>query len=380
MSNTDSNPLEESPDYGLQLFEVVHQKVGINDLLKPLKIIVNDNLGTVNKAAFDILNECAGIVGKYIFLARHLYHYIKRMYDPAVDPEDKYFHLEDQYTEVELEVIHSLLLARMGMVKQAINTLRRSFEAAVYGSFLCTTFSSNVYFPGSNEKQGNPFVSLMGRGHWATGGTNLQLRSGDLQSLVDKVTEQEQKSRTQAEKDIYSEFTEYYLENLCKRVCGDHSSPDNHLIYSLPTQSECMVCSKQTHLVLVEKSVTMDLMIAVVKAKLKRKGSDSFIKVNDLYAQLSAYVHPNPKYHQHRPEFDISHLTEWRQMLQDTLMVLTWMYVRSMQYIGYDEPNTTTLMDTNQYDIARIALQNLLNGICAIIGQDFNEKEGKCQP
>ena len=118
-------------------------------------------------------------------------------------------------------------------------------------------------------------------------------------------------------------------------------------------------------------------MIAIIKAKLRRK-SDSFINTNNLYARLSAYVHPNPKHHQHVPDFDINHLGEWKQILQDTVRVLTWLYVRSIQYIGYDEPHTLALMDANQYDISRITLQNLLSGICAVIGKRYlKEHEGK---
>jgi hypothetical protein len=69
----------------------------------------------------------------------------------------------------------------------------------------------------------------------------------------------------------------------------------------------------------------------------------------DLYARLSTYLHPNPKCHQHTPEFSINHLREWKEILLCTIRVLSWLYVRSIQYIGYDEQNTTSLMEANQY-------------------------------
>jgi hypothetical protein len=140
----------------MKLFRLVHQKVGINDLLNSLKMTVNDNLGAVNKKVFDLLNEGAEIAGKYIFLERHFYYYIKDYYNPKDDPEENYFHIRDQFTEAELEVVHSLLLARVGMVKQAINILRRSFEAAIYGSFLCTTFSSDSHYLGTTRIKAIP--------------------------------------------------------------------------------------------------------------------------------------------------------------------------------------------------------------------------------
>jgi hypothetical protein len=234
----------------------------------------------------------------------------------------------------------------------------------IYGSFLCTTFSSDSCHLGCSKDKGNPFVSLMGEGLWATGGTDSQLRHSDLKPIITEVSEQNQISKSQARQDILSGFTEYYLNRLCKRVCRDHSGLNDYLIYSLTSQNVCANCKKQTSLVLVEKSVTMDLMIAIINEKLRRLNSDSFIKTNDLYARLSTYVHPNPKHHQHILGFDVEDLVEWKQILLDTVRVLIWIYMRSIQYIGYDEPLTTTLLNANQYDISRITLQKLLSDIC----------------
>jgi hypothetical protein len=59
------------------------------------------------KRLFDILNEGAEIVSKYIFLESHVYFYIKDNLNPKDDdPEESYFHIADQFMEVKLEVIN----------------------------------------------------------------------------------------------------------------------------------------------------------------------------------------------------------------------------------------------------------------------------------
>ncbi len=117
-------------------------------------------------------------------------------------------------------------------------------------SFLCTTFSSDSHYLGSDEdNKGNPFVSLMGEGLWATGGTDPQLRLSDLQPIISEVSERDRISKTQARQNILSRFTEYYLEHLCKPVCKYHSGSNNYLIYSLTSQKECTICKERTSLV-----------------------------------------------------------------------------------------------------------------------------------
>jgi hypothetical protein len=82
MSNAESNSPEEFPSYGLELFKLVHRKIGINDLLNSLNVTVNDNLGTVSKGIIDLLDEGAEIAGKYIFLTIEAYLQACECYQP----------------------------------------------------------------------------------------------------------------------------------------------------------------------------------------------------------------------------------------------------------------------------------------------------------
>jgi hypothetical protein len=365
--------MKEPTSYENELHLLTHFKTDIDKILIPLKVRVNDELRIQNKRCIATLDKGAELAAKYIFLEKHFSLYIDEIFKTKTYPGDNYFHIKDQFQEAKLEVIHSLLLARVGMLKQAINTLRRCFEAAVYGSFYCTTSSyGNIHYLGSTRVKRNPFVVLTGYGLWAARAGNFSVRFSELKPVIKNISNQKNISKRQSTHLILSNFTEYYLENFSKPLCKNHYGIDKNLLYSLSSSNSksCEVCGTQTCAVLVERPITVGLMIAVLDVKLRRN-TDSFIDMDNLYAKLSTFVHPNPASHQHEPDFKLSDIRKWLHLMQETLRVMIWLYVRSIQCIGYDEAHTTTLIDAKKYDLSKVRLNDLITGICKKIGDKY---------
>ena len=328
--------------------------------LKPLHIKINDNTRVKNRTAYSLIEKGVGYASKYIFITLHISYYIDTVFKPPRCYNDAYFHIRDQHNEAKLEVIHSVLLARLGMPHQAINVLRRSFEAAIYGSFFATTF-----YYGLKGEVVNPFVLLMDSDLWVSRYASSAIRMKDLKDLIDDLSKKSCISNNQSKIRILTEFTDYYLMQICNPICDEHYGREMGPICQIQNDLNirCHVCNKVTSNVLLEKPVTTDLMIDLIDSKLKRKGLDGIINLKSLYNALSPMVHPNPEGHQHTPSFAVGELKGWLMRLRETLTILVWLYVRTIEYVGYKEETTVNLMDSHQFDLARLKLAEL-KSIC----------------
>ncbi|HEY4673669.1 MAG TPA: hypothetical protein VIH03_05845 [Nitrososphaerales archaeon] len=364
-------------EYDVKLFRSLHHDVDIDRLLGFLHAKIDDSLRQTNSNAMRILDQGARLAAKCMFLIRHYDYYIRHQYKPRIHPSEDWFHLQDQFREVQLEMIHSLLAARIGMVKQAINVLRRCFELGVYGSF----YSTASYVNDDGTKV-NPFIMLTGTGHWAKLMSNKAVRLKDIERIIDELRKNDNLSKGEAEKEVLVNFPKYYILRFTLPYCDEHKPKDNPidqfriLNVDLPPfwgKMFCIACNKEAHVVLLEKPLTTKLMIAIIDAKFRNKVRESQMDMQGLYGELSRFLHPNPESHQHHPNFDLKSLELWLALLTQTLHAIIWLYARSLEYIGYDEKTTTALLNSKEYNLHSISLGELLVTICSKVGEQYNQ-------
>ncbi len=358
--------------YDIGLFKLLHAKVNIDGLLSFLNVRVEDSLRNDNPKAMEILNRGASLAAKCMFLILHYDYYVGNKYRPKVDPSEDYFHIKDQFREVQLETMHSLLTVRIGMVKQAITILRRCFELSVYGSFYSTSSYAN-----NDGTKINPFVYLVGAGLWSHRMGDKPLGLRQIQDIVEEIRTNDNLAKGQAEKEVLRNFTKYYILRLTTPYCEEHHKERKirkELLLKIDVLVECYKCGKETHTVVIDRPLTTKLMIAILDARFRDYSNNYQINMNELYTRLSRFVHPNPESHQHRPEFELENLVQWLLLLTDTLRTITWLYAKSLQDLGYDEKTTTELLNERGYDLNRISLNELLVTICSKVGEQYNQK------
>ncbi len=368
--------MSEQKSFYVRLYELVHDVVDSDKLLKLFNAQVNDGLKNENPKAVRILDEGAEIIGKFIFTAQHLGEYfedkVKEAGKNPDDPNVDWWHLRDQLSEVWIEALHSVLAARTGLVKPATNILRRCYELAVYGTFYSSTFIKLT-----NGKDINPFVELSGYGLWVK---NIGKRVGrkELDSIVDAIKNKTNMQSADARRELYSNFTRHYLQEICEGLCDEHRGKkpsDDGVLMTLDTSFNflCSKCGKQTSVVFVEKTVPLETMLDIIKVKLNLV-DDYGSEIKLLYDDLSALVHPNNPGHQHSPEFKIKDLEKWLDTLKRVLRLSLVFYSRGLSYIGYRDEETFSLLEERKYELDKITLRELYFAICQKIGAKFNEK------
>jgi hypothetical protein len=339
--------MTRSKEFRNHIFEISHYSCNASVLLSPFKIEFNDRLDKKYKRYISLLDNGARIIGKFIFLKEHLDRYVHRVYHLHDDPSESYYHIDDQVSESYMALLHSIMLARIGLVLDAITTLRRSFEAAVYGSFFATTF---VIIDDENY---NPFVQFVAKNNHFM---SSPIRYMDLKEIIHSLKKQKSIPRDKATEVILTDFSNYYLNNFCNPRCKNHYNKKQDPICSLGSavSRKCDICQNRTSEVIVERSVTFDLMIGVIEAKLNNR----IFKFNmiKLYSDLSRYVHPNYQSHQHEPKFNVTELKEWLRHLKNTVNTIIWLYIDTLKYIGYQETETNKLMNSKKYDLNGILI------------------------
>jgi hypothetical protein len=365
------------------MHKIVHHEVDIDKLLTELNVKVDDKLRTEKSDVIKILDDGAKIVAKFIFIERHFdYYFSEEILTKKIVSEDffriNFLHLYDQLREVKIEALHSLLTARVGMIKQATNTLRRCFELALYGVFYGITFETLT--GGENI---NPFVIMAGTGIWSENIGSMAILRREIDEIIKEIKKKEGISTSDAYKKLYIDFTRYYLLKFCPAYCQNHYAKafelakEKRAVVQLDStfQLLCTECSKSANAVLIERPVPHKVMMEVVEAKLRKPTEVLTFEINNLYSELSAFVHPNPTSHQHEPDYKLKDLTLWLEFLNKTLGLSIWFYVRGLSYIGHSEKETFGLLESKNYDLNKLTLQELLDSICAKIGDKYIKKK-----
>lgn len=356
-------------DFDTRLFHLVHEDIRAENLLNLFQLRFYDNFRTNHRNMASILDRGTKLVAKHVFILEHYRYYVQRKFDPNLDFRHYYFHIVDQHDEARLELVGSILLARIGMINQAVNALRRAVEAGVY----CSFFSTGSWYKDRMSWE-NPFVQLLEKGLWGSRSRNAIkmasfLRNDDVKSIISK----NNLSRKQAELRILSEFTEYYLRYLCNPICHNHYNRRRDIVCSIPKgiHKKCAKCKGEASYVTVEYPITIGLMISATDIRLRKKG-DRIANLKSLYSDLSYFIHPNPESHQHTPEYNITSLNEWLELLAKTVNVLSWLYIRANEYIGYREDMLSVLLDSSKYDLKKITLNQLSKILCKLIDNYIN--------
>lgn len=359
-----------------RLYELVHDTVDSDQLLKLMGVEPVDGLEEKNPDVARIIDEGAGIIGKFVFVAQHLDQYFgNKAEDSGKNPKDPHtdiWHMQDQLSEVWIEALHSLLAVRVGLVKQGISSLRRCYELSVYGTFFSTTF---VKLDGGREI--NPFVELSGRGLWVKN-MRKKLRQNEIQGIEKQIGTEKGLRPDAAKHEMFSNFTRYYLRKFCSNVCDEHTkenSPHNAVVLEFDQSFElkCVKCGEPAISVVVNRPIAMGTMASVVEVKLDIM--DEFRReISELYYELSALLHPNNPGHQHEPKFEMITLTNWLAMLSRILRLSLIFYSRGLAYIGYKDEETFSLLERRKYELDKISLKELYFAICEKLGREFEER------
>jgi len=214
----------EETSFDVRMHKAVHHEIDTETLLKELKVKFSDDLSNESSTVPTLLNNATKIISKFIFIERHFDYYFSDIVKPKVTKGDDFYiidwvHLWDQLREVKVESLHSLLNARIGLLVQATNTLRRCFELSLYGAFFAITF-----YELENGEKINPFVIMSGSGIWSENiGGNVVTRR-ELDDLVKKIKTEESISKSRAREKLNENFTWYYLSEFCKKYCQNHHS------------------------------------------------------------------------------------------------------------------------------------------------------------
>jgi len=372
----------EKESFDSRMHRVVHHEVDVETLLKELKVKFSYDLSKESPTVRTLLHNATKIVSKFIFIERHFDYYYSEIVKPKVTKGDDFYtidwvHLWDQLREVKIESLHSLLNARIGMLVQATNTLRRCFELSLYAAFFATTF-----YELEDGTKINPFVVMSGTGIWSENiGGNVVARR-ELDDLVKKIKAEKSISKREARGKINENFTWYYLSEICKKYCKNHhqnaldEALDPRAVMKVDSKFtlECDICQNSAEYVLVEKPPRLKTMMEVVAQKLKTLGIFELDDIGSLYKSLSIYLHPNPTSHQHEPEYKIHDLKTWLELLELTLGFSVWLYTKGMAYLGYKEIQSFSIFEKKDYDLKKITLEDLKDSICRQIGEKYNKK------
>ena len=357
-------------DIDQSLYELFHKNsIKIEDLLHLLKIRFYDKARYSYPTAFSILDKNTLIICKYISIIKHIDNYIELTHD-FIDPENsEYFYLFDQFDEGILSLLHSLLLVRLGYPNQAIGILRRTFETAIMGTFIGLTFFR------IKNKNFNPFLSLIESGLWISNITK-NLRNNELKDTIEEIGKEFSISKTKSQIRLYKNFSEFYLKKFCMGICnkckneGIKNSEDKLPYFTFEDNFTipCLKCQTATNSVLIQRPISIDLMIQIIKEKLGKNP----INLKETYENLSIYLHPNPATHQHKQNFNLKLIREWSKYIIDITEIILWLYMRSLNFLDLlkDEYNNIYLtLEKNDYCL-KVISQKEMKKLCIPIDKE----------
>lgn len=308
---------------------------------------LNDvNLYNTNLAADDVT--------KRVFYS--IYHLTRYLNEQLKTKNFAYEQLRDSYSETVIELLHSIVMLRIGFVKQAYQPLRRVIDSIFYGSFSSLT---------ALELKPNPFSFML----------NLVLTS---ENVWNKATSIHIKSI----KKFYSKYF-FYKDN--KQYCEKHHSHSGYKLvmkeegsarnnplfcqdekdkdfvcYKYPKKllktigsTKCTLCKKNAvfvHLTTVPATLSISKFIDSKlsdmngsfnsflkkgledkKALLRNFGVDLNQKqiLKQLWNGLSLYVHANPNTHQHSIKFNDEEVANLSDLILIICNITTIMFLAS---------------------------------------------------
>ncbi len=376
LDESDRTHKELKKSFYHRFFVLAHDTVDSDKLLKLMGVEIFDDYNEDNAETVKIIDRGAETIGKFAFVAQHLSKYfeykVKESGKDPLNPHTDFWHIRDQLSEVWIEALHSLLAVRVGLVKQGIYTLRRCFELSIYGTFYSSTF---ITLDGGREV--NPFVELSGRGLWVK---NLGKKIGrkDIERIEKQISAEKGVPRSVARLELLSNFTRYYLSQLCKKVCDGHKKEilgDDALLLELGQSLElrCSKCGEAANFVVLDRPLMLATMISIAKVKLNLMDCYG-LGISSLYGRLSALLHPNNPGHQHEPTFKKERLQDWLTTLNQILGLSLIFYSRGLRYIGYKDEETFSLLEQRKYDLNKVSLKELYYAICLKVGDEFDKR------
>jgi hypothetical protein len=165
------------------------------------------------------------LAARFIFLEKHFSLYMEE-FTEFHDLSNDFSYLFDLFLEGRLEILHSILAARVGLTNQAINILRRSFECAIWVAFL----STSSYFDDGKIKV-NPFLELAGIWPNLTGNS---VTRKDVNGFMTAISKDNQVSKREACRLLLTNFTKYYLKYVCKPSCDKHFNDEKSIAVHSP--------------------------------------------------------------------------------------------------------------------------------------------------
>jgi hypothetical protein len=342
---------------GFDLFKVSHHHVSASRLLSAYHGLGEDSFEKNRSQVIRALDQTANMLSKFYYITEHTDYILRAKYGYKPSVEHKYFPIEDYTAEFSTELFHSLIIAREGLLLQAIQALRRGLESVLLGSFLslCTLLTST----GQNV---NPFLLMQGSGAWR--GSDM-IRRSDIRPVIKAVKETQKLSTENAEKTVFRNFSWYYFQSFSIPHCDVHTKDyDAICLTKIPDEFglTCKDCGRSATTTAFNRAPTLNLVTAVVMERLDSEGEAN---PSLLYDTLSTYLHPTPKGHQHKPNFSPGQIRTWKRLFHEATRNALWTYERTMKTIDFYDPETFDFVKSHSYDVERMELPSLQKSFCS---------------
>jgi hypothetical protein len=343
------------------LFELTHDDVEAETLLESYRLSAAQPPDSEVAA---ILGRAANLISRFYFIVEHTKYILQAKYHYEPDPAHRFFPIEDYTAECMTELFHSLIMAHEGLFLQAIHALRRCLETVVYGSFF-----SLSQLKTKNEKEINPFMLMEGTGIWPKSAGRKVIRLRDLR----RVKKSERSGRTSEDPDlneILDGFTRYYILNFTVAKCHRHTSETQDVcIAEIDSEFglKCVDCEEPAKSIAFNRVPTFNLMLSVVGRRLGM--SNRLAEIVGLYDELSNYVHPNPKGHQHRPSFEASNARMWLRLFLSTINTGLWIYSKTLTAIDFYDEELARFVEYNDHRLSITSMSSLCRMYCGMLMQ-----------
>lgn len=354
-----------------QIFSLSHSAVEIDQLGEALGVKL-ELLQTVDKNKKVLLDEITSHGFRFIFFNMHTFGRIFEDHENAMKEIGELDLLRGFFSELQNELLHSILMSALGWPKYSIYTLRRCLELGFTAAFIVT--SRNNY----PDFDANPFLNLFERDLMPNLFYEPTIRPKDLENF-EKTERERGKSRRQAKRYVRDHFTNIYLTEYYKIFCAEHEL-ENHdrknvgdlLRYDIPKtiDFECgeSGCNRKGKYVVYDKVPSLELIRLLAESRLTDKYGNTGIDVKGLYDELCAYLHPNLRGHQHIQKFDSEDLNAYLSVLDRVLINLSWLLRGSIFQFGLIPQE-----EFRDYDI------DIISSPMEIMKHTFCfEKDGKC--
>ncbi len=342
---------------GRKMYELTHHPVIATSLLNAYIQLANDSR---TKEVNRIVDKAANLIAIFYFVNVHTEQILPSKFRHKPNPAHRYFAIQDYTREFVTELFHSLLLARNGLLLQAIHSLRRSVEVIVYGSFLSL---SQLTMKNGNEI--NPFMLLEGSGVWSQSAGRALVRRSDLKNIVPV---------GQTEDAVLRDFTRNYIEHFSHHMCSKHAEEVSGWCRRPMDDSgefglRCKSCGNPAQFVSFNRVPTLSLMIDIICEKLGDSGRSAEIAA--LYSELSKLVHPNPLGHQHSPGFTLKKQRLWYKLLLSTLHVALWAYSETLEEIQCYDQDFAQFLRTKSYRLECLNRTKLWKTYCSKVAAGY---------